>query len=371
LGALATPVVRWGILGTGRMARDFALDLRRVPDAQLSAVGSRSPDRARAFAAVSGADRAYGSYEELVADSAVDVVYVATPNSQHRQNCLLALSAGKAVLCEKPFATSAREARDVVALARQQRLFCMEAMWTRFLPLVARAERLVSDGQIGEPLAFRADFGIAVKSRAGRLFSPDLGGGALLDLGVYLVAMARSFLGPPEEARGFARIGPTGVDEQVSILLRHPGERHSQLLASVLSETPGEALVLGTHGRLRIHAPFYRPHRISIDRVRAAPDPARPGRPLPATQSAWKAPLRRFFLRFENVLRPIARRPEIAVFEPIDGGGYQYQAEEVSRALRAGQLESPRMPLDETVAILELLDALRDEWRAGSAGDPL
>lgn len=363
MGSLDSRRVRWGILGTGRIAGEFALGLRQLPDAELAAVGSREAARAEAFALAVGAARARGSYEELVADPGVDVVYVATPNTRHRENCVLALTAGKAVLCEKPFTTNGREAREVVALARKERLFCMEAMWTRFVPLVARAGALVREGRIGDPLAFQADFGITVPSRESRVFRPELGGGALLDLGVYLVAMARFFLGPPLEATGYGLVGPTGVDEQASILLRHPGERHSLLLASILSRTPAEAIVLGTRGRLKIHSPFYRPHRISIERLADAADGATVGPvPLPVAPPAWKGHLRRAYQRFEGVLAPIARRPEVELFEPVDGNGYHYQAAEVARCLRAGEVESPRMPLDETVAIMDVLDHLRAKW---------
>jgi predicted dehydrogenase len=239
----------------------------------------------------------------------------------------------------------------------------MEAMWTRFVPLVARAEALVRAGEIGDPLAFEADFGIAVPSRESRVFRPELGGGALLDLGVYLVAMARAFLGPPLEASGHGLVGSTGVDEQASVLLRHPGDRHSLLLASIISCTPAEAVVLGTRGRLRIHPPFYCPHRVSIERWAisgglVAADP----KPRPVAPPAWRRWLRRAYQRFEGVLAPVARRPDIEIFEPVEGNGYHHQAAEVARCIRAGEVESPRMPLDETVAIMDTLDLLRSKW---------
>ena len=356
MGALG-PRVRWGILGTGRMAGEFALALRRLPDAELVAVGSRDRARAAAFARAGAAARAHGSYEELVSDAGVDVVYVATPNSHHRDHCRLALAAGKPVLCEKPFATNGREARDIVDLARANRLFCMEGMWTRFFPLVERAEALVREGRIGEPLAFQADFGVA-SSRDDRVFRPDLGGGALLDLGVYLVAMARSFLGPPLEATGRLLIGPTGVDEQASLLLRHSGDRQSLLFASVRSETTAGAVVLGTTGRLRIHPPFYRPHRVSVERFSGASG-GRTGTSARGPAARWKARVRPLYQRFEGVVSAIVRRPLVDIFEPVEGNGYQHEAAEVARCLRAGALESARMPLDESIALMDTLDQLR------------
>lgn len=364
MGALASSRIRWGILGTGRIASDFAVGLGRLGGAEVAAVASREGRRAEAFARTHGAARAHGSYEALAADPAVDVVYVATPNTSHRDHCRLALNAGKAVLCEKPFATNAREAREVVDLARQRRLFCMEAMWTRCLPLVQRAATLVREGRIGEPLAFQADFAIAVPSRDDPVFRPELGGGALLDLGVYLVAMARLFLGPTQGAEGRALVGPNGVDEQASILLEHSGSRQSLLYVSLLGQGPGEAVLHGTRGRLRLHAPFYRPHRLSIVSWAAGPKAAaRRG----GAEPAWKEGLRNLYHRFEPFLSPVVRRPALEIFEPVGGNGYHHEAAEVMRCLGAGQTESVCMPLDESLAILETLDFLRARWGVRSA----
>lgn len=360
MGALAP--VRWGILGTGRMARRFAADLRRVADARLVAVGSREASRARGFADSLGVPRAHAEYAGLVVDPEVDIVYVATPGSEHRAHCSQALLAGKPVLCEKPFATSGADARAVVALARERGLFCMEAVWTRCLPLLARAEALVRAGEIGEPLAFQADFGVVGAGRERRPFRPELGGGALLDLGVYLLALARAFLGPVATIDGRALRGPTGVDEQVSILLEHAGGGHSLLLASLLSQTPAAAVVLGTRGRLTIHPPLYRPHRISLDRFAAVGEGRAEAEAIRATGAGWKALLRPWYQRFEGVLPLLARRPALALFEAVEGNGYQHEAAEAMRCLRAGELESPRMPLDETVAVADLMDQLRSRF---------
>jgi dihydrodiol dehydrogenase / D-xylose 1-dehydrogenase (NADP) len=363
VGPLAGRRVRWGILGTGGMAAEFARALGRLPEAELVAVGSRDASRAQAFARAMGAPRAHGGYERLVADD-LDVVYVATPNAQHREHCRLALAAGKAVLCEKPFATSASAAREVFALAREKRLFCMEALWTRFLPLVTRAEALLREGWIGEPLGFTADFGLRVASREDRVFRPELGGGALLDLGVYLVAMARLLLGPTVAVGGEALLGPTGVDEQAVLFLRHGADRHSVLFTTLRSRTPAEAHVLGTRGYLRIHAPFYRPHRLSVvQHPESAPEPT-----TIAGSGASKAWARRLYQRFEGVLAPIVRRPALSLVEPVEGSGHHYQAAEVMRCLAAGQLQSPRMPPEETIAILETIDELRARSVAPPAG---
>jgi len=365
LGALGSARLGWGILGTGRIAGEFALALRRLPSALLVAIGSREQGRAEALARAVGASRAHGSYEALVADPGVDVVYVATPNSRHRDHCILALSAGKAVLCEKPFALNAIEARAVAEVARRERRFCMEAMWSRFVPAVERALSIVRDGQIGDPLAFQADFGIRVASRDNRVFRLDLGGGSVLDLGVYLVSMARLFLGPTQEVCGQALLGPSGVDEQAAMILRHRGGGQSVLFASVLGETRGEATLLGTRGRLRIHAPFYKPHRLSVERfAEVFAGPA-----LPRSPSRLKQGLRLFYQRFEGIVSPFVRRPALELFDPVAGNGYHYQAVEVMARLRAGEIESPRMPLDESIATLETLDGLRAQWGVRFPGE--
>lgn len=363
MGTLAAPRIRWGILGTGRVAAHFAADLARTGDAELLAVAARDARRADSFAGAHGAARAYGSYEALVADPAVEVVYVATPTSLHRDHCRLALEAGKAVLCEKPLTANAREAREVVDLARRRQRFCMEAMWTRCVPLVRRAAALVREGRIGEPLAFQGDFAIAIPSREDRVFRPELGGGALLDLGVYLVAMARLFLGPTTGAFGQALVGPSGVDEQASVLLEHGDGRQSLFFVSLLGHGPCEAWVYGTRGRLRLHSPFYRPHRLSVTSWKdGAAAPAQKAGPAPT----WKNGLRHVYRRFEPFLAPLVRRPAFEVFESLAGNGYQHEAVEVMRCMRAGHTESPCMPLDESVAILETLDRLRSRWGGGS-----
>ena len=238
--------IHWGILGTGVVAQDFVRGLRAVPGAELSAVGSRTPANADKFARAFAAPHGYASYDELVNDRAVDVVYVATPAAFHRDHCLLALAAGKPVLCEKPFATTAAEAREVVAKARSARLFCMEAMWMRFLPAIARLRELLDKKVIGEVRLVSADMGFpAAYDPASRFFDPKLGGGAMLDLGVYLLSLAFFVLGRPDRVVAQATIGPTGVDEDSSTVLHYPGGKLAVLTASLRVELTGEALIIG------------------------------------------------------------------------------------------------------------------------------
>ncbi len=315
---------RWGILGTGRIAQAFADDLRFAPGAELSAVGSRAAATAQAFGERFRIPHRHASYEALVQDPQVDVVYVATPHNLHEPAARLALQAGKPVLCEKPFTLNAAEARGLINLARQRQIFLMEAMWTRFLPAAARLRELLAEGWIGDACLLAADFGTRFDPEADRRqFAAELGGGALLDLGVYPVSLASMVFGPPETIVSLGVVGPTGVDEVGGVLLRYPHGQMACLYTSLRLDTPTEAHLIGTQGRIRIHAPMFRPTGLSLIRE--------------------------------------GTNEEI-VDCPILGTGLHHEAAEVMRCLQAGQLESPVMPLDESRSIMETLDAIRVQW---------
>ena len=316
--------VRWGILGTGRIAGAFATGLGSLPDAELAAVGSRSPEAAAAFAARFDAGRTHSTYEDLATDPDVDVVYVATPHALHHANARLCLEHGKAVVCEKPFTLNGAQARDLVALARARRLFLMEAMWTRFLPALVELRRRVDEGAIGEPRFLVADFGFNKPfDPAHRLFDLAMGGGALLDVGVYLASLAAMQFGPPARIASQARIGQSGVDEDAALLFGYAGGRFAQLTASIVTTTPQEATFLGSAGSIRLHAPWWRADRLTV---------------------------------------AVEGRGAETVDAPYLGNGYTHEAMEAMRCLRDGALESPVMPLEETVAVIETLDRVRAEW---------
>jgi predicted dehydrogenase len=316
--------IHWGILGAGNIARSFATGLQVLPQARLVAIGSRSLEKANAFGEAFGIPHRYGSYQDLVADPEVDVIYVATPHPLHKEHSLLALEAGKAVLCEKPFTLNAQEAREVIACARRKRLFLMEAMWTRCLPLMDQVRQWLAAGVIGEPRMLTADFGFRAEvNPEGRLFNLALGGGSLLDIGVYTVALASMvFGGPPTRITGLAHLGETGVDEQAAFILGYGQGQLALLSSAIRTNTPQEARIDGTRGRIRI-------------------------------DSFWRAT--RATLAVEG------QEPQ-TVEKPFEGNGYHYEAAEVMRCLEEGQLESPLIPLEETVSILETLDEIRRQW---------
>jgi predicted dehydrogenase len=316
--------VRWGIIGTGNIARQFARGLAVLPDAELVAVGSRTGAAAEAFGARFEVPRRHASYEALAEDPNVDVVYIATPHSLHRGNSIMCLQAGKAVLCEKPFTINAAEAEQVIRLAREKGLFLMEGMWTRFLPLMVKVRELLAGGSIGQVQMLTADVGFRAEfDPTHRLFDPLLGGGALLDVGIYPVSLASMILGTPARISSMAHLGRSGVDEQAAIILGYGGEQLAVLYASIRTSTPKEAVVMGAHGQIRVHTPMYAPAKLSLS--------------LPGAE-------------------------EQAMEFPFTGNGYNYEAAEVMNCLHAGKLESDVMPLDETLAIMQALDRIRAQW---------
>jgi predicted dehydrogenase len=354
--------IRWGILGTGTIARDFVQGLRFVADAEAIAIASRTPEKAQSFAQQFAISKAYGSYAELVADPDIDVVYVATPHTRHKQDCILCLEAGKPVLCEKPFAVSAAEAREVIHLARQRQLFCMEAMWMRFMPLMQKVRELIRSGAIGEVRMLTADFGYPTEfDPENRFFNPKLGGGALLDRGVYPLSLAFDLFGEPTQVSSQATIGPTGVDEQSAMVLNFAGGKLALLSASLCARSSNAATIVGTLGKIHIHEPFYCPEKVSLTQF---PKLVSGTDSQPSSASKLKQKLKSLVVqapRLQRVISALAD-PAVTFAQPTLGNGYGYEAIEVGNCLRRGDRESQLMPLDQTLRIMETLDTIRQQW---------
>jgi predicted dehydrogenase len=316
------PPVRWGIVGTGGIAEAFARDLRLEPAAgKVVAVASRTPERASQFAASVGAVRAHTGATQLAADDGVDVVYVAVPHTAHHPVARALLAAGKAVLLEKPFTVSQAQAKDLVDLARSRSVFLMEAMWTRFLPHVSEIRRLLADGTLGEPRLVVAEHGVWFRrDPTHRMFDLALGGGALLDLGVYPISFASMILGEPTRVVASAQFGETGVDAQIAVTMDFAGGAQAVTASSMETWLTNSATIAGREGRIDIDGMFYRPVGFTLR--------ARSGA---TARYDW----------------------------PVQGGGMQYEALEVARCLRAGLIESPIMTLAETVSIMGILDQAR------------
>jgi predicted dehydrogenase len=314
--------VRWGILATGGIAAKFTEDLALVADAEVVAVGSRTAAAAQTFAQRYGIPRAYGSWAQLAEDPEVDVVYVATPHSAHHAAALTCIEAGKAVLVEKPLTLDVPTAEALVAAARARGTFLMEAMWMRCLPGIRRLAELVAEGAIGEVTTVLADFGLPGPYPAThRLRDRALGGGALLDLGIYPVSLAHLLLGSPSTVLATARLTPEGVDQNTAVVLAYPGAAQAVLSCGFVGGTPCGASVTGTRGRIDLPERFHRPQRLRVHRPEGTE----------------------------------------VVEAPIEGWGYHFEAVEVGRCLRAGLGESPLVPLDSSVAVLSILDAVREQ----------
>ena len=321
---MTAPGVRWGVIAPGWIAGQFAAALRRGTRQDIVAVGSRNLDRARAFADEHGAPTAYDSYDELVHDPQVDVVYVASPHSEHHRQARLALEAGKAVLVEKAFTRNAAEVRDLVDLAQAKGLFLLEGMWSRFLPHYDVVHQALQDGLIGEVTTVFADHGQNLYPNGpDRLANPDLAGGALLDLGVYPISFADFVLGPFTAITATGTLTDRGVDQQEAVIVSNAAGALGVLHASMLAASPCTATICGTAGRLDIAGTFYLPTSVTLfDRDGAAVD------------------------RYDPT-------------GDVAHQGLRYEAAEVARCLSAGATESSLYPLATTVRIMEAMDEIR------------
>ena len=313
---------KWGILAPGNIANKFAQGLASIPNAVLYAVGSRDLARAQNFADKHGFQKAYGSYEELAADPDVDIIYVAPPHPQHAEAAALCLNNKKAVICEKPFAANAAQASKMIECARRNNVFLMEAMWTRFLPSICKVRELIAAGAIGGVRHVSADFCFrAGVDPNGRLFAPAAAGGSLLDVGVYNVSFCSMIYGKqPDVIHSYMNIGSTGVDETASVLFGYDGGQSALTLSAIRLNTPQDASIYGEEGYIKI--PGY-----------------------------WCG---------DTVI--LSNKDGAQEFKmPFGDGGFQFEALEAMACLDKGLLESPVIPLDESLAVIETLDKIRSD----------
>ncbi len=310
--------IRWGVIGPGGIATSFARAMSETDGGEIVAVVSRSIERADSYADRFGVSRRYADIDALAADSDVDAVYVATPHSRHESDTVLMLEAGKHVLCEKPFALTAPQARRMVDAASQAKVFCMEAVWSRFLPAYRSLVELIAAGRIGEPLMVEADFGYRIPEvdPRDRYFDRALGGGAMLDLGIYPVQLCHLVLGAPEGVVAGGSVGVTGVDESIVAVLSHPGGTVGVAKAAIRVPMSCTGRVAGTDGHIDIPAFVHCPDHLVVG-----------GRQPERIDCSWQ------------------------------GEGLRFEVDEVHRCLAAGLTESETMPLADTVAIAETMDA--------------
>ncbi len=324
--------IKWGIISTGHIAGKFAEALSILPEAELIAVASRTKDKAEGFAKKYNVPKAYSSYHELAEDREIDVVYIATPHTFHLENSVMCMRKGKAVLCEKALTINAEEAREMVKVAREENVFLMEAMIPRHIPLIKKSLKWIEEGKIGEVRMVKASRCTRGEfSDESRILNPKLGGGSLLDLGVYVISFAFQVLGKfPVESFGVSHIGNLGSDEQGAALLKFDKGEIADLTFALRTETVNEAYVFGTKGYIKLHDLFAVPTKISLF---------------------------------------VDKKEVETIEEPIIGNALNYEAEEVMRCLKKGLKESPFMPLDESIKIMEVMDTIRKPWGLVYAND--
>lgn len=318
--------MKWGIIGTGKIANRFAQALNNIPEqAELLAVGSRGKDTAEAFGDKYQIPRRYQGYESVAADPDVDIIYIGTPGVFHLRDVTMSLNHGKHVLCEKAFAINAKQAKTMIDLAREKNLFLMEAMWTRFFPIHVRIRELLQEKALGIPNGITINFLAKPPfDLQNRFFDLNLGAGVLLDTASYGVSWASSLFGEPEAVTGLAAFGESGADYQTSLVMRYSGGQLVCLMSSQISYDDKDAVLFGTEGKIVVHSPWYKPVEMTL---------------------------------YRN-----DQEPEL-ISLPLNGfNGYEYEAMEVMNCIQAGKTESDLMPLDETLSIMETLDAVREQW---------
>ena len=317
--------IKWGIIGSGRIASIFAKALNSLDHTELVAISSRDLDRATEFANRFHIKNAYGSYEELVKDPEIDVIYIATPHTEHKANAALCITHGKAVLCEKPFTLNQQEAQYLISLAKEHKVFLMEAMWTKFLPTTKVVKNWIKDKIIGEVKYFNVSFGYATEfDLNSRVYNPKVAGGALLDVGVYSIAYVIHMMDKlPDQVVSSAYLGKSNVDEMNVIAFRFNEGVLADLSSAISANTGKDAVIIGDKGKIIV-------------------------------PNFWTAESAELYDDKGNLID--------AFLLPFTVNGYVYEAEEVNRCIREGKIESEVIPLQDTLDIIKIMDGMRAEW---------
>jgi len=317
-------IYNWAILGCGKIARKFAGDLQLLPNARLYAAASRSIENAESFAAEFGFEKAYGSYDEMVNDPKVDVVYIASPHSHHCEHAILCLNHKKAVLCEKAFAINSKEVKLMIQAASDNNTFLMEAFWTQFQPSFLKTMGIIRSGELAALKMVRSDFAFnAEYNPEKRLYNTDLGGGSLLDIGIYPIFMSLKALGKPSEIKTMASFCPTGAEETIMMSFNYPGGEMASLVSSFASYSSIQTEFWFENGFLRLNRRFF----------------------TPTTLTYWKN----------------QEEEKLITFEKGDGFGYELEAAHVMECLDTGKIESELMPLSFSADLMGIMDRVRED----------
>jgi predicted dehydrogenase len=352
---------RWGILGTGHAARKFVLGLRHSATGKAALVASRNRANAQEFAHAFSVPMVADTYDSCANTSEVDGLYIATPPTLHREQALLGISVGKPVLIEKPLAHNAEDAHAIINAARDYRVFCMEGMWTRFLPLVSHIKKLVEQGEIGMPRVFSGSFGKSnIPDKGHSVFNKELGGGAMLHRGIYPLSMACYLMGPVEEIVSTASIGETAVDEDSSIVLRHVRGGLSLTTASLRAQLANDFTIVGTHGTIHVHAPVYRPYRLTLTKTTPTSNQTTSSSRLESLKESTLC--QSLYQHFDFLARLIRQGRRRTISRHYEGNGYHYEADEVIRCVQTGLGESPVMPLSDSLTVALITEKARSLW---------
>ena len=315
--------IKWGIIGLGNIANKFAHDINLHSDSILYGVASRNIEKAENFKEKHNAVRAFGSYEELAKCADIDVIYIATPHVFHYENTMMCLREGKSVICEKPMSMNSRQSKEMIDLAKSKNLFLMEALWTRFIPATIKVLELIKNNEIGEIITIKSDFGFNAKSRTkNRLFENKLGGGSLLDIGIYPIFMSLILLGIPENFVASAIINDDNIDTNFNATFNYGNNVEAFLESTFEEQTPIETLIIGEKGIIKLHNPFHFSEKITLSRI-GSPDEV-------------------FDLSYV-------------------GNGYYHEIEEVVNCLKSGKTESEKLPLSFSLSLISLLDEIRKD----------
>ncbi len=313
----------WGIIGAAKIANKFVDGLKILPNARLYAIAARSPERAEQFRDKHGFEKAYGSYQEMLADPKVDIVYIATTNNRHYEHTIMSLEAGKAVLCEKPFASNRQQVKAMIAKARQKKVFLMEALWSRFLPSMIQMKAELDKGTIGKAFLFQCDFGfVSPFNPYSRVYDPELGGGSIPDIGIYPIFTAIYLFGWPTDIKVMSVPAPTGTDWTTTILFKHAGKEISMLTSSFETVLDNTANVYGEKGRLKLHRMFHMPTKLTYRQNDGS-----------------------------QYIVPVE----------MEGNGYNYEAAEVMDCLDQGLLQSPRMSWQFSLNLMKVLEKVTEK----------
>ncbi len=309
---------RWGILGAGRIAEKFCSAISVVQGSEVYAVASRDLQKAKDYAAKYGATKFYDSYDDLANDKNIDIIYIATPHAFHHEQAILCLNNGKPVLCEKPMSLSYKQTAEMIAVAKEKKLFLMEGMWSRFMPSIEKILSLNKEDIIGKPQYLSADFGFtAPYDIEGRLFNKSLGGGSVLDIGVYAIFLATLIFGEPSVIKTVSKLSKTGVDEYANMVLQYAGGETAHLLTSIIFHTPLEAEIIGTKGRIKIKNPWYKSTELTVYLLEVEPQ------------------------HFSM---------------PHESNGFEHEIKEVMHCLDNGVLQSAKMTHDFSLSISKIMD---------------